>query len=93
MNTSSIKKIILKIQNLDQQIAELERVQIELATSGYVSATISSSGGSKSYSRIDLPKITALLSTLKTERRQYQLLLGNGGNGGLSFQKILHIYG
>ena len=93
MNTSLIKKIMLKIQNLDQQICELERTQFEIASNGYASASIGSSGGSKSYTKLDLPKITALISQLKNERRRYQLLLGNGGNSSsLLGGKILHIY-
>ena len=65
MNAYAIKQIIVKIQNLDRDIAELERVRVELASNGYASATVSSSGGSKSYTRQDIAKVSELLAQLR----------------------------
>lgn len=89
MNTSLVKKIMLKIQNLDAQISSIEETQFEIASNGYASASISSTGGSKSYTKLDLPKITALINSLKIERKKYQLMLG-GNQFGIG--KILHFY-
>ena len=91
MNTTLIKKIMLKVQNLESQIEEIERTIFEISANGYASATISSSGGSKSYSRLDLPKLESLLNHLKNEKRQYQTFLSNGGNSMLG-GKIIHVY-
>ena len=81
---------MLKVQNLESQIEEIERTIFEISANGYYSATISSSGGSKSYTRLDLPKLESLLNHLKSEKRQYQTFLSNGNSqlGG----KIIHVY-
>lgn len=92
MNRIVIQKIVQKISTLDQQIAQLEQVQFDLASNGYSSATISSSGGSRSYTRLDLPKVSTLLNSLKMERRKYQILLSNNGNAEFTIGKVLTIY-
>lgn len=43
-----------------RDVAALDRVIMEVAASGTASATLSSSGGSKSYTRHDLDKLRAL---------------------------------
>lgn len=58
------KKILTKIVQLEHDIGELKRVRLELAMSGTASATLASSGGSKSYTRIDLDKITQTIGWL-----------------------------
>jgi len=90
MNTTQMRKILLRIQNIERDLSELERCRMEIASSGYSSATISSSGGSKSYTRQDLSRITELISTLKNELRRYKSIL-SGSSSSVS-QKILHVY-
>lgn len=63
---------------------------MEVGTNGYASATISSSGGSKSYTRIDLDKITNLINELQRELEQYRNLLSNGQSNPL--RTIVTIY-
>ncbi|MBQ7189138.1 MAG: hypothetical protein IJR99_06945 [Kiritimatiellae bacterium] len=89
MNVTQAKKTILKIQQLEKDIDELNRVRMELASSGYSSATISSSGGSKSYTRHDLSKISELISTMTNELKRYRTMLRNGN---LLSDKILTVY-
>lgn len=72
------KKILQKIADLEKDIDELKRVRVELALSGYSSATLSSSGGSKSYTRLDLDKITAAIKELMKELTQWRSLLVTG---------------
>ena len=63
---------------------------MEVGTNGYASATISSSGGSKSYTRVDLDKLTSLIKELQRELEQYRNLLSNGQSNPL--RTIVTIY-
>lgn len=51
---------------------------MEIATKGYASATMSSGGGSKSYTRLDLDKISSLISELLKELNEWRNLLVTG---------------
>ena len=51
------KKILEKIVGLENDIEALKKARTQVALSGYASATLSSSGGSKSYTRLDLDKM------------------------------------
>ena len=51
INTSQKRKILTKIQSISKDIEILKQVRLEVATSGYASATLSSGGGSQSYTR------------------------------------------
>ena len=72
------KKILEKIVGLENDIEALKKARTQVALSGYASATLSSSGGSKSYTRLDLDKMTNLIDQLKTELTQYRNLLFDG---------------
>ena len=63
---------------------------MEVGTNGYASATISSSGGSKSYTRVDLDKLTSLIKELQRELEQYRNLLSDGQSNPL--RTIVTIY-
>lgn len=69
------RKILEKIVGLEKDIDELKKARNEVALTGYASATLSSSGGSKSYTRLDLDKMTNLINQLKIELAQYRNLL------------------
>ena len=49
INTSQKRKILTKIQSVSRDIETLKQVRLEVATSGFASATLSSGGGSRSY--------------------------------------------
>ena len=51
---------------IHRDIAELDRAIQEIALSGTATATLSSSGGSKSYTRLDLDKLRAYRKDLAT---------------------------
>lgn len=81
MTTNQKRKILERLQALESDISNLKRCRIEVATGGYASATLSSGGGSKSYTRLDLAKITELIAELQKETRQLRnLLAGKGAN-------------
>lgn len=72
---SKQKKILVRIAQIESDIAELNRVRMELATSGTASANISGGAGSKSYTRLDLGKISELINVLTRELSQLRNLL------------------
>ena len=92
MTTSQKKKILIKIQTLEKDLDTLRRVRMEVAASGYASATLSSSGGSKSYTRSSLSELTKAITEISSELNQYKTMLFNGGTTGCPYRKILHVY-
>lgn len=78
MNTVQLRKLLVKVTTLENDIEELKRVRKELAISGYASASLSSTGGSKSYTRLDISKITELIAEMTKELAQYRTMLATG---------------
>jgi hypothetical protein len=90
MTVTQQRKILTRISELESDIETLRKVRIELATSEYVSATLSSQGGSKSYTRLDFDKISKLLAELENELQQYKSILSSGR--GKTIGTIVTIY-
>lgn len=67
-----------RMADLEHDIEELKRCRAEVAASGYASATTSSGGGSKSYTRIDIGKLTEAISAMSSELYKLRLLLAGG---------------
>lgn len=71
--------MLQRVVELESDIEELKRCRAEIAKTGYASATMSSGGGSKSYTRLDITKITEAISALTSELKQLRALLSNAG--------------
>ena len=69
------KKLLARIVKLEEDIEQLEEVRLELLKSGYASATMSSGGGSRSYTRMDVGKITEAIREMKSEIRSCRKML------------------
>lgn len=78
MTIAQQKKIMKKIVGLENDIEALKAARLEIATKGYASATMSSGGGSKSYTRLDLDKISHMISELVKELTEWRNLLVTG---------------
>ena len=52
---------------IQKDIAELRRTIREIGVNGYSNASFSTSGGSKSYTRMDLKELNGLLADWKSE--------------------------
>lgn len=76
---------------MESDIAELKRCRAEIAKNGYASATMSSGGGSKSYTRLDVSKLTEAISALTSELKQLRAMLA-GGAGQTIWQTVLTVY-
>lgn len=90
MTTVQKRKLIEKIVCIESDLAELERVRIDIGKNGYASATLSSSGGSRSYTRLDLDKIYKLILDLNKQLSQYTSLLYEGT--GTPLKTIVPLY-
>lgn len=75
MTTAQKRKTIAKIQRLESDIVTLEAVRLRLASAEYASATLSSGGGSRSYTRADLDKVANAISALKVQLANCRKLL------------------
>jgi len=84
------RKLLVRIAEIEGDIEELKRVRMELASSGYSSASLSSTGGAKSYTRMDISKVTEAISQLQSELVQCRSLLAGGI--GLGAKQIYHYY-
>lgn len=92
MTITQQRKILTRITECEKDISELKRVRQEILSSGYASASISSNGGSKSYTRADADKITKAIINLQKELYQLNALLRNAGTDPFEIKKILHVY-
>lgn len=72
------RKILTKVVNLEKDIEALRECRKQICATGYASATLSSGGGSKSYTRLDIGKITEAINEMTTELDQYKVILSAG---------------
>lgn len=75
MTTSQKRQIIERIAQTEADLATMRRVRMEVAASGFASASLASGGGSKSYTRLDLARIIQLISALENELKGLRKLL------------------
>ena len=80
MNITQKRKILTRITEIEADIEELKKARQEVASSGYASATVSSGGGSRSYTRSDISKITEAISALTSEMKKLREMLSGGSS-------------
>lgn len=78
MTITQTRKILQRIVDIENDIEELKKARADIAKNGYASATMSTGGGSKSYTRLDLSKITEAISALTSELKQLKAMLTGG---------------
>ena len=78
MTITQTRKILQRIVDIENDIDELKKARADIAKNGYASATMSTGGGSKSYTRLDLSKITEAISALTSELKQLKAMLTGG---------------
>lgn len=83
--------MLQRIQACENDIEELKRCRSKIAKLGYASATLASSGGSRSYTRLDLAKITEAISALTSELKKLKAMLKGNGSQTL-WQSVLVVY-
>ena len=78
MTIAQQKKIMKKIVGLENDIEALKKARLDIAKRGYASATLSSGGGSKSWTALDLDKLNGIISELIKELTEWRNLLVTG---------------
>lgn len=91
MNTVQKRKILQRIAQLEQDIDTLKQCRVDIASKGYASATMSSGGGSKSYTRIDLSKITEAITAMTNELKKLKAMLKTIGEQSI-WKNVLVVY-
>ena len=91
MTISQQRKILTRISECETEIEQLKKTRTEIAAKGYTSATVASGGGSKSYTRLDISKITEAIQALTTELKQLRAML-SAGNGQGIWRNVLVVY-
>lgn len=84
------RKILTRIQMLEHDIVALEDARTKIAIGGVVSISLSSTGGSKSLTKLSLKDITDLLRELRMELAKLQNLLTTGTTS--PFKHIYTVY-
>ena len=92
MTTIQKRKVLQRIQDVENDIEELKRCRSQIAKNGYASATMSSGGGSKSYTHLDLTKITEAISALTSELKKLKAMLKSAGGSQSIWKSVLVVY-
>lgn len=91
MTTEQKRKVLKRIVEIESDIEVLKKARTELAANGYASATLASGGGSRSYTRLDISKLTEAISALTSELKKLKSLLKTVGEQGL-WNNVLVVY-
>ena len=75
MNVEQKRKILIRIQEVDKELSDLKAVRAQLLSNPYQSATISSGGGSRSYTVADSSRLSEAISELTEVARCTQCIV------------------
>lgn len=78
MTTDQKRKILQRIVTIESDIETLKKARLDIAASGYASASLASGGGSRSYTHTDLSKISETIAQLMNELKELRVLLKGG---------------
>lgn len=92
MTTVQKRKTLQRISEVESDLEELKRCRSEIAKNGYASATMTSGGGSKSYTRLDISKITEAISALTSELKKLRALLKKNAGAQQIWTNVLVVY-
>lgn len=85
------KKILQRISQVEADIAAAKKTRAEIIANGYQSATMSSNGGSKSYTRMSVDQLTEAIAALTSELKQLRAMLTQNGQQTL-WHNVLIVY-
>ena len=79
MTTTQQRKVLQRIQTLENDISAAEKTYADALANGYQSATLTSGGGSKSFTRMSLKEMLDAINSMKNELSNLQKLLSRNG--------------
>lgn len=77
MQIEQKRKILERIRVIQLDLENLKQARQQALINGYASATISSGGGSKSYTKIDVAKFTEIINELNKELKDLRSLISS----------------
>jgi len=92
MTIEQKRKILQRIVVVENDIETLRNARTEIAANGYASATLASGGGSRSYTRLDISKLTEAISALTSELTKLKALLNENISGQGIWKNVLVVY-
>jgi hypothetical protein len=92
MTTQQKRKILQRIVVVENDIEALRNARTEIATNGYASATLASGGGSRSYTRLDISKLTEAIAALTSELTKLKAMLQSNGSNQELWKNVLIVY-
>ncbi len=81
MTIGQKRKIIAKVQQLEGDVGQLEAVRVRLASAEFASASLSTGGGSQSYTRADIAKVDAAIKSMTAQLARLRRLLRGDAPG------------
>ena len=90
MTITQKRKLLQRIVDTEKELAQLKEIRLKLASAEYASASMSSGGGSKSYTRADIGKITEAIEALQNELQSNRALLNQ--TNAASPKQIMRIW-
>ena len=92
MTIEQKRKVLQRIVAVENDIEALRQARTEIAANGYASATLASGGGSRSYTRLDLSKLTETISALTSELTKLKAMLKTNGESQELWKSVLVVY-
>ena len=92
MTVEQKRKTLIRIQEVEREISQLKDVRAQLLANPYQSASISSGGGSRSYTVADSQKLADAIAELTEELKQLRALLGSNGSSPFMIRQIYTVY-
>lgn len=92
MTIEQKRKILQRIVVVENDIEALRNARTEIAENGYASATLASGGGSRSYTRLDISKLTEAIAALTSELTKLKAMLQSNGGSQELWKNVLIIY-
>ena len=92
MTTEQKRKALQRLADAEREVAQLKEIRVKILRSGYSSATMSVGGGSKSYSRLDVARITETIAALNKEIKALRAMLSPSEGGGAPWKRVIAVY-
>ena len=92
MTTDQKRKVLIRIQEIEVELSQLKDARQKLVSGGYASASISSGGGSRSYTAMDVSKISETIADLVEELKQLRAMLGGSPSRAFEIGQMYTVY-
>ena len=92
MTVEQKRKILIRIQEVEKEMSDLKDVRAQLLANPYQSASMSSGGGSKSYTVADAGKLSEAIGELVEELKELREMLGQSKACPFEIRQMYTVY-